>query len=155
MRGFSLGMGLGSQVVGGGPPAPPPELFPDPNLEDVTDASNGWSLINNVEPTGTTGPGLTFFGAQDDTSAALVGSNLTAFDAAVANSSTKTVVLTVGIVTGTVIVSMKEGTPVSFSPVGAGDVSHSVTAGTGSGFVIIGDIADPATCGLVHISVTT
>lgn len=109
-------------------------VFPDPNLEDVTDATNGWTISGDAEPTGGTGPGITFFG---DPVADLAGSNAAAFDAAVANSSTKTVRITVANWSaGSINILMKGGGPVEFEPLGNGDVSHNVTAGTGTGFEI-------------------
>lgn len=136
-------------------PAPPAELFPDPTLADVTDATNGWTLAGDAMPANSgTGPGIECVG---DVTAFLAGSNQTAFDTAVTNSSTKTVNITCANYSDGgdgFLVSMKGGTAVNFTFSANGQISHSVTAGTGSGFVIEPSGGAGVFLDIVAISVT-
>lgn len=164
-RGFGFsGFGYGARNDVSAPPGPPPpppppppsELFPDPNVEDAGDATNGWTLVGlGVSDAA---PGINFAASGSGASASLVGANETAFNAAVANNSTKTVTLTFGGLDGggTVNVSMKEGTPGAFvhSPSGP-PILYAVTAGTGSGFTITGDDGDLASFTVTNISVVS
>ena len=157
MVGLGIFMGFSQPSVAAS--APVAELFPDPTLVEVTDAVNGWGLETLVTPTGGSGPGLTFTDVEESAQfACLVGSNHTAFAAAVPNSSTKSVALTFAAFTeGKVQVKIKEGVAVEFSPGGNVTVTHNVTAGVvtteGSGFRIEGT-SDLTNLGITHVSVT-
>lgn len=137
-----------------GPAAAPSELFPDPDLSDTSDAGLwDYDLAGGAWEPGDPS-GLVITGALGSDSVDLKGGFLTSFNAAVANNSTKTVTLTFGIwATGTVTVVMKGGTPLVFAPSDAGPLTHSVTAGTGSGFQMSGS-AEGTTTSLSAISVT-
>lgn len=100
-----------------------------------TGASVFWQALSAF------GPDLIVFdGASAGDKAELTGSAKTSFDAAVSNSTACTVTLSTDAgssLNGTISVALKGGTPVNFVFDGSGaDVSHTVTSGTGSGFIL-------------------
>ncbi len=116
-----------------------------------------WSLGGLVvwETSNPVGPNF-----QEDASdsAALTGSAAVALDAAVSNNTACSVTLTTGIggMGGSLDVSLKGGTPVTFSfSFGAfEEVTHTVSSGTGSGFLADSNNGDPAAGTFIRVQIT-
>lgn len=83
--------------------------------------------------------GIVFDGSTVGTTAQLTGAAKTSFDAAVSSNTACSVTLYQNAgdpQNGTVSVTMKGGTPVNFVFAGDASISHTVTSGSGSGFIL-------------------
>lgn len=152
MRFWDIVMTAATQSGGSAGPAPPTELFPDPTLADVADATNGWAL-GGFTATGGTGPGLTGVFMEESGTAELTGADAADFASAVVGGSTNTVAITFGVgSSGTIRVSLSgDGDIQDF--VASGTVSHDLPAAATPSFNFTGNDGDPFTGTITHISV--
>lgn len=119
-----------------------------------------WTLTGGVIWDAFGGPS---FGGDGSETAALTGSAKISFDAAVSNSTACTVTVTggdsdagVAALLGSIDISMKGGTPVTFvfNETPGQQVSHTVTSGAGSGFLMDNNDGDPIIGVAVRVQIT-
>jgi hypothetical protein len=159
------GFGFGARGDEAPPPSPPPPPpppsgpFPDPDIEDAGDPTNGWELLSSGFGSVSDGaPGLVFLAADTSCSAALAGTNASAFNAAVADDTLYHVAIAVtdflALVNSTILVRFK-GTFQAYTFSAAETISHDITTAIGDGgFIIYGDDTDVAYFTVSLIDVT-
>lgn len=119
--------------------------------------STDWSFTGSTPPTFTAGGAIDMNGCDTGDVASLTGSAKTAFDAAVSNSATCNVNITIaGYVQSNIEIRMKGGSWVEVSIAGDGVASAEIASGTGSGFDIRGKstLSGPAILQITFIQIS-
>lgn len=127
-----LTIGLSNGGVTSAPAPPAPELNPDPNFALGT---SGWAASGGTVTINTGSVDLLASGAAQGFAPLAASANLTAFMAAVADSTTYVVRITVtNFIAGVVRCRLKGGTSVDLVDQGGGVWQGSVTSGTNAVF---------------------